>query len=76
MGNLHKGKVGRRRYYLGGGGGGNLPSTSNKLHCKGEPYRLSSYRDPSLQTKKLYITGLNGTYLVAIIEFYVEIMLP
>ena len=31
----------------------NLPCTYNKLHCKGEPYRLSGYRDPLIQTKKL-----------------------
>ena len=34
----------------------NLPWTCKKLHCKGEPYRLSSKRDPSVYTDKQPIT--------------------
>ena len=30
----------------------NLPRTHEKLHCKGEPYRLSGKRDTSVQTEK------------------------
>ena len=30
----------------------NLPRTYEKLHCKREQYRLSGYRDTSLQYKK------------------------
>ena len=57
--------------FCGGEGGGgemempsqirsnSLPWASKKLHCKGEPYRFSGERDPSLQTISLllYILG-------------------
>ncbi len=32
--------------------GGTNPRTNEKLLCKGEPYRFSSWRDPLLETKK------------------------
>ena len=28
----------------------NYPKTYEKLHCKGEPYRITGLRDPSVQT--------------------------
>ena len=44
----------------------NLPWICKKLHCKGEPYRFSSYQDPSLQTDShppLWVTNFKDGIL-------------
>ena len=52
----------------------NLPLNYKKLYIKGEPYRFSAQREPSLQTKKL-TTLYNSIFFLIYLSMYLSIYL-
>ena len=55
----------------------NLPRTNEKLHCKGEPYRFSSYQDSSVHTdtqRKIDILLLLKMIILFVLTRYPELV--